>query len=280
MKNQFKIQNAKFKLQSEVRKIQVLAAPILTFTFCILQFAFAGTAQAMLTAKANHDHITIDFFYHGNTVSVRGISEPGVDLVVKMTSPEGRQVLKQKGKVAGVLWMNVGKLTFEQTPNFYEVFSTKKVEDILGREEMEKYVIGYPALAKHVEITPVANEEEKTKWFNEFVKFKEESKVYVTSSGNIETRLNADGKQEYYILTDWPYQAQPGDYLVTVYAVKDNKVVEQATSKVNVEQIGMVKTLATMAKNSPAIYGFLSIGVALGAGVGVSMVFKKGGGSH
>jgi len=35
-----------------------------------------------------------------------------------------------------------------------------------------------------------------------------------------------------------------------------------------------------MAKNSPAIYGFLSIGVALGAGVGVSMVFKKGGGSH
>jgi len=243
-------------------------------------FGFAQPASAMLTATANHDHITIDFFYHGSTVSVRGMSDPGVDLVIKITSPEGHQILKQKGKVAGALWMNVGKLTFEQTPNFYEVFSTKKVDDILSREEREKYVIGYPALGKHVEITPVANEEEKAKWFDEFVKYKEESKVYTTADGKIETTTNAEGKQEYYILTAWPYQAQPGDYLVSVYAVKDHKVVEQAQSKVNVEQVGMVKTLATMAKNSPAIYGFLSIGVALGAGFGVSLVFRKGGGSH
>lgn len=280
MKNQFKIQNAKFKLHAEVRKMRVMAALIITFASCIFQFVFAGTAQAMLTAKANHDHITIDFFYHGSTVSVRGISDPGVDLVIKITSPEGNQILKQKGKVAGVLWMNVGKLTFEQTPNFYAIFSTKKVDDILSTEEREKYVIGYPALAKHVEITPVANEEEKAKWFDEFVKYKEATKVYRSSFGKIETTVNAKGKQEYYILTDWPYQAQPGDYLVSVYAVKDNKVIEQAQSKVNVEQVGIVKTLATMAKNSPAIYGFLSIGIALGAGFGVSMVFRKGGGSH
>jgi uncharacterized protein (TIGR02186 family) len=234
----------------------------------------------MLTAKANHDHITIDFFYHGSTVSVRGEADPNTDLIIKITSPEGRQLLKKKGKVAGALWMNVGQLKFEQTPNFYEVFSTKKIEDILGREEMEKNVIGYTALAKHVEITPVANEEEKAKWFDEFVKFKEDSHVYATSYGKIETKIKTDGRQEYYILTDWPYQAQPGDYLVTVYAVKDNKVIEQALSKVNVEQVGMVRTLATMAQNTPAIYGFLSIGVALGAGFGVSMVFKKGGGSH
>jgi uncharacterized protein (TIGR02186 family) len=268
-----------------MKKFTVLSSKFMvflafTFAICIFQLAISNSAFAMLTAKANHDHITIDFFYHGSTVSVRGISEPGTDLVIKITSPEGHQVLKQKGKIGGVLWMNVGQLKFDQTPNFYEVFSTKKVEDILSREEMEKYVIGYPALAKHVEITPVVNEEEKAKWFEEFVKFKESSKVYVTSSGKIETTMNADGKQEYYVLTDWPYQAQPGDYLVSVYAVKDNKVIEQAQSKVNVEQVGMVKTLATMAKNSPAIYGFLSIGVALGAGFGVSLVFRKGGGSH
>jgi len=179
-----------------------------------------------------------------------------------------------------MLWMNVQQLKFERTPNFYELFSTKKVEDILSREEMEKYVIGYTALAKHVEITPVANEEEKAKWFSEFVKFKEASKVYVTSFGNVTTTMNADGKQEYAVFTDWPYQAQPGDYLVSVYAVKDNKVVEQATSNVNVAQVGVVKTLSTMAQNTPAIYGFLSIGVALGAGFGVSMIFKKGGGAH
>jgi uncharacterized protein (TIGR02186 family) len=245
-----------------------------------MMFGFAAPAHAMLTARANHDHITIDFFYHGSTVSVRGESDPGVDLVIKMTAPEEHQTLKQKGKVGGMLWMNVGTLKFERVPNFYAVHSTKKPEDILSREEMEKYTIGYPALEKHVEVTPVANEEEKAKWFDEFVKFKEDSRVYAVSSGKIETKTNAAGRQEYYILTDWPYQAAPGDYLVTVYAVKNGKVVEQAESKVNVEQVGTVKTLATMAKNNAAFYGILSIGVALGAGFGVSLVFRKGGGSH
>jgi uncharacterized protein (TIGR02186 family) len=264
-------------MKAELKKM--IKVSIVVF-IAMATFTFAGKAHAMLTAKANHDHITIDFFYHGSTVSVRGESDPGVDLVIKIASPEGHQVLKQKGKVAGVLWMNVGELKFENTPNFYEVFSTKKVEDILSREEQERNVLGYAALAKHVEITPVANEEEKTKWFDEFVKFKQDGNVYATSSGNIEVTTNASGRQEYYINTAWPYQAQPGDYLVTVYAVKDNKVIEQATSNVNVAQIGMVKTLATMAKDTPAIYGFLSIGVALGAGFGVSLVFRKGGGSH
>ena len=267
---QFGVRSSEFGVRSAV-----------ILVICIMLFGFADSASAMLTAKANHDHITIDFFYHGSTVSVRGISEPATDLVIKITSPEGHQLLKKKGKVGGMLWMNVGQLKFENTPNFYEIFSTKKIEEILSTEEMDKNVIGFPALAKHVEITPVANEEEKAKWFDEFVKFKEDSKVYTSSSGNITFSKNAEGKQEYYILTEWPYQAQPGDYLVTVYAVKDHKVVEQATSNVNVAQIGMVKSLAGMAKDTPAVYGFLSIGVALSAGFGVSMVFRKGGGgSH
>jgi len=102
--------------------------------------------------------------------------------------------------------MNVGQLKFERIPNFYEVFSTKKLEDMLSREEMEKYVIGYSALEKHVEITPAINDSEKETWFNEFVKFKEDSRLYASSFGKIEKKMTADGKEEYYILTEWPYR--------------------------------------------------------------------------
>jgi len=246
----------------------------------IVLFGFAGNASAMLTAKANHDHITIDFFYHGSTVGVKGVSDAGRDLVIKITSPEGEQVMKQKGKVAGALWMNVGTLKFENTPNMYEVFSTKKVDDILTAEERGKHTLGYAALADHVGVSPVTNGLDKAQWFGEFVKFKEASNLYKTDFGKIEMKDLPDGHQEYYILTPWPYQATPGEYTVSVYAVKGGKVVEQAESHVKVEQVGMVKTLATMAKDSAAIYGFLSIGVALSAGFGVGLVFRKGGGSH
>ena len=245
----------------------------------VLGLLVARPAHAMLTAKANHDHITIDFFYHGSTVSIKGEADPNVELIIKITSPEGHQVLKQKGKIGGMLWMNVGQLKFDKTPNFYGLYSSQKIEDILSPEEMAKHVIGYPALEKHVEISPVRNDEEKAKWFEDFVKFKEEQKVYAYSPGTITMTAKGD-RQEYFIMTDWPYQAAPGDYRVAVYAVKNGKVVEQAESKVNVEQVGVVKTLATMAKDKAALYGFLSIGIALSAGFAVGMVFKKGGGSH
>ena len=237
-------------------------------------------AQAMLTAKANHDHITIDFFYNGSSVSVKGISDPGRDLVIKIASPDGHQVLKQKGKVAGMLWMNVGILTFENTPNFYEVFSTRHIDDMLAKEEQKKYTLGYKALEEHAELKPSTSAQEKSQWFGEFVKFKEASKLYKAEDGKIETTVLPDGHEQYYILTQWPYQATPGAYTVTVYAVKDGKVVEQAESQVTVEQVGMVKTLATMARESAAVYGFLSVGIALTAGFGVGMIFRKGGGSH
>lgn len=236
-------------------------------------------ASARLTAKANHDDIKIDFFYDGSEVSVRGEADPGVDLIVKLTSPEGHQALKKKGKVAGALWMNVGDLKCEKTPNLYFLQSTRKLEDILTAPEVEKYVLGYPALEKHVELSPVKSEAEKAEWFGQFVKFKEASKLYFTTSGGFKLS-EKDGRQLYYMKFTWPYQAAPGDYLVTVYAVKGGKVVEQATSKVLVEQVGAVKALANMAKNQGAFYGILAIISAIGAGFGVGLIFGKGGGAH
>jgi hypothetical protein len=90
------------------------------------------------------------------------------------------------------------------------------------------------------------------------VKYKESSNLYKTSSGKILTS-SKDGKQAYYILTAWPYQAPPGDYLVTVYAVKDKKVIEKAEANVSVEQVGIVKVFAGMAKSKAALYGIISM---------------------
>jgi hypothetical protein len=44
---------------------------VLTFALFILHVAFAGTASALLTIKANPNDIKIDFFYNGSTVSVK-----------------------------------------------------------------------------------------------------------------------------------------------------------------------------------------------------------------
>lgn len=256
---------------------------IITFVIaCIasaLLFAVPTTASARLTTRANHDHIGIRFFYHGSSVSVSGLSDPDADIVIKIAAPETHQALKKKGKVGGVLWMNVGSIEYEQVPPLYFLASTKPVEDLLSREERLQYGIGYAALEQKAHIEPAGNDSEKDKWFTEFVNYKEKSKLYSIKDGNVDfDTVNND--REYRVVFDWPYQAPPGAYDVTVYSVVNGKVQETATSAVEVAQEGGIKYLATMAKNKGAAYGIVSILAALIAGFGVGMIFKKGGGAH
>lgn len=256
-----------------------LSSFIFVIAMCMTPLLLSGTASAALTAKANHDNIKIDFFYHGSTVSVSGVTEPGTDLIVKIASPEGHEVLKEKGRIGGLLWMNVGTLKFDNVPNVYSVHSTKSLGELLPDEEMDRYGVGFRAIEHRAALEPLKSNEEKARWFDEFVRMKEKQNLYASSSGRIEMK-EKDGKTSYYILTQWPYQAPPGDYIVTVYAVKDGKVVDRAESKVLVEQAGVVKSLAGMAKQNAALYGLLSIISALSAGFGVGLVFRKGGGAH
>jgi len=253
---------------------------VLVITVCAaLLFLMTGTASAALTIAANHDRLKIDFFYHGSTVNFTGISDHGTDLIIKIAAPGGHQLLRKKGKVAGLLWMNVGELKFDHVPSMYSLHSTKKISDILSGEERDQHLIGYESLARQTDIQPVANESDKTKWFDEFVKYKEASKLYSQSEGDISLSVNA-GEQHYFVSSPWPYQAAPGEYIVTVYAVKDKKVIGTAETKVLVEQAGLVKSFASMAKNSAALYGVISIAAALVAGFGVGLIFRRGGGSH
>ena len=264
----FKIQNSRFKIVG-----------FLSLCCTAVLLLYCSSSSAELTINANHDHIKIDFFYHGSEVSVSGTADAGTDLIVKITASDGHEKLKQKGKAAGFLWMNTGTLKFEKTPDLYLIHSTKDIDDMLSKGETDKYVIGYPALERHIEISPVLNDEERAKWFDEFMRYKEASRLYAVSSGQIKT-ATAGKTQKYYIQMDWPYQALPGEYIVTVYAVKDKKVIEKAETAVKVEQVGIIKALSDMAKNNGALYGIISIVIALGAGFGVGLIFRKGGGAH
>ena len=159
-------------------------------------------------------------------------------------------------------------------PQLYEIHSTKPLEQSARRGGANGHALGYEALAEHAEIAPLGPRRKRA-----VVRRVREVQGGLAalrrSSGKI-SFSDEGGRHTYYINTPWPYQAPPGDYLVTVYAVKDGKVVEQAESTVLVEQVGTVKALSSMAKNHGALYGLLSIMVALGAGFGVGPGLPQG----
>ena len=246
---------------------------------CAAALMTASQASAMLTIKANHDHIDVDYNYHGSTVSVKGVSDPDVDIVVKIATEPTEQSLMRKDKVGGVIWMNVEKLHFKDVPNLYLMRSTKPVDEILSADKRREFRIGLDAIEQTSEVEPAKDEQTAHALFGQFIKYKESRKLYSEDGVKVDMSNAGDGRN-YSTIFDWPYQATPGKYEVTVYSVKDGSVVESANAEVVVEQAGAVKFLSDMARNKAVMYGVLSIALALMAGFGVGMVFGKGGGAH
>jgi len=254
------------------------AVPVFAMALFMLAL-FCGGSAAELTAVANHSLVEMNFDYHGSTVSLSGIADPDVEIVATISSQEVHQELKRKGKVGGVIWMNVGDVSFERLPNVYFLRSTKAPQDILSTEEMEKYSIGYGSLKERARLEPAANRAERDRLFGEFVKYKEASNLYSTGVGGF-SYTKGDGSGKYYTRIEWPYQIPPGHYQVSVYAVKGGQVVETAETGVIVKRVGIIERLADMAQNNGAAYGVVAIVIAIGAGFGVGLIFRKSGGAH
>lgn len=256
--------------------LRMIAVFALSLAFLALSF---GSSAAGLTVTANHSLIKVNYDYNGSSVSLRGIADPDVELVATISSEEAHQTLKRKDKVAGFLWMNVEDVSFEHLPNVYLLRSSKPPKDILSPEELEKYSIGYGALREKAAIEAATDASGGGGLFGEFVKFKENSRLYSSSVGGFSFTDDEDGRK-YYTKMDWPYQIPPGRYLVDVYAVRGGRVVEKAETDVVVERAGIIERLADMAQNNGAAYGAIAIVIALGAGFGVGLIFRKSGGTH
>lgn len=262
-----------------MKQIFIVVVALLLTPAAMMLALPAPEAWAALTATANHDDIKINLNYHGSTVGISGQCDEGVDLVIKISSYEGPQKLMRKDRLAGTVWMNVEQLTFDETPNLYFLTSTKAPVEILSPEQLVANSIGYDALTQNARIEPAPDSSVKKTLFKEFIKYKESKSLFSQAAGGIDMKQK-DGGQSYSTSFDWPYQVTPGQYQVTLYAVRNGEVVDRAETSVTVKETGAVKTLADMAGNNGALYGIAAIGVALTAGFGVGMVFGKGGGAH
>ncbi|MEC4676990.1 MAG: TIGR02186 family protein [Nitrospirota bacterium] len=245
--------------------------------FLLLVF-FAASAYSV-TSEVVPDRIEIGSFYHGSNVVVTGEVEAGKDIIIQFSSPGKEAHFRKKGKTGGLLWMNVGELEFKPVSDLYLIYSTKDINAILSPDQQDKFMLGYDAFRRRVEVSPISDESEKTKWVNEFIKFKEKNRIYGIFTGEIETKTDGD-RETFKLSIDWPYQALPQNYTVSVYAVKNNKVQDYTQSSLNVEKVGALKFLSNMAYNKAMIYGVVSILIAFAAGFIVSVMFKGGGGSH
>ncbi len=237
--------------------------------------ASANAAQEDLSLELAHKTVQISTFYNGTTLDVSGVVAADEDVVLQVSGPRVEVHLKEKGKVAGFLWMNKNDVSLENTPAVYMVYTPKG--------PVEKFIspglgLGYQALLKDIDIAP--EDADKAFIFSEYVKLMEKSGAYAIHEDSVDYGNPADGRKSFKATLVIPSKMGAGEYSVEAVAVKDGAAVGRVQSGLTLELSGLPALISSLAYGSPLLFGFMAVFIAIAAGLLIGVIFRGGGGAH
>jgi hypothetical protein len=98
---------------------------------CLLATS-AAFAQDDLQLAATPKVIDIGALYNGTTINASGVAPADSEIVLRFLGEPHDVHMKEKGRVFGVMWMNLDSLTFMGVPNVCIVSSATNLDGLAG----------------------------------------------------------------------------------------------------------------------------------------------------
>src|SRR5689334_10746301 len=194
------------------------------------------------------------------------------DVLIVVEGVPGRIIVRRKNNVAG-LWLNTASATFDNVPSYYAIASTRPIDEITTEEFRATHGVGF----QHLRFTPAfgqtqALSTEDLKDFRQaIVRLKEKQGLYI--QGNF--RVAFIGKSLFRATIELPANVTVGPFDTRVYLFREEKLLSQYSVRLNLEREGMERHLHRFAFGYPTLYGFVTVALAVAAGLIASTIFRK-----
>jgi uncharacterized protein (TIGR02186 family) len=162
-------------------------------------------------------------------------------------------------------------------PLLYKIHSTRPISQILDPGLARELGLGYEFLKGEMKLELMAGRptpDDRDLAFEGILRLKREANLY-----NIdEKRIEITGGTLFKHYYRFPPAAKEGTYRAESYVIKDGRLIGKGVDEVVIRKAGVEAALTKLALRHPVAYGVLAVFVALGVGLLVGFLFKKGGG--
>jgi hypothetical protein len=229
-------------------------------------------AHADGSISASPANIEMGAQYDGIGLKVKGTVPAGSDVVLHLTGAVRDLRLRQKGKVFGLLWMNVGKVTLKNVPNV-SLIDTSRPFNELGSvaapfrlESLRNVIqIEQDGKAEQIDIP------------HELFLLKKHEKLYNEAEKGVHLGPDEGSMRSFSAELAIPSALAPGEYQVEATAIKDGVVVGKYTTTIQAALIGFPKWLSKLAFEKSLLYGILATVIAVISGLAIGLVFQSKG---
>jgi len=246
---------------------------LLSALLVFVAFPLVANAATDIAMNSTPAGIDMGAQYNGLMLKVDGTIPAGSDLVLRFTGAPTELHLREKGKVLGLLWMNVGKVMVKNVPKVCIVDASRSLTD-LG-EAAAPY--GLEGVMKNVEIEEGSASNPDINIEMELLQLKEDEGLYSENGHGITLGPDQGGTRTFSAELAIPPALSPGDYHLEAVAVRDGMVVANGNSSVTARLTGFPAWLSRLAYEKSLLYGIMATVIAIISGFAIGLVFQSKG---
>ena len=236
-----------------------------------------GASQPVLVPDVSSRSIEIRYSFTGAQVLLFGaILYPGgraptkpLDIAVVVKGPVEPILVREKQKIAGLIWMNADSHRFRSAPSFYAIASSRPVRDLVDERTAAIYELGLNDL----QLSPGGGAlPDKERRFEAGLRdLRKRQGLYAENGQGVEISQQVLYRARIKI----PSQVPVGTYTAETFLIDNGRVVAAATRDIEIGKSGFERFIAVAARRYAFFYGLAAVMLSLGLGWFAAWLFAR-----
>ncbi len=236
-----------------------------------------GAKEPLLVPDVSQREVEIAYSFTGAELLLFGaIIYPGglvpdgrTDIAVVLKGPSQSILVREKRKLAGLIWANADSARFRSAPTFYAIASSRPLDKLVDERTAAIYELGLGNI--HLSPASGSNPTDAQRFETGFVDLRARGELFVDRPGAVEITRDVLYRARLRI----PARVPVGRYTAETFLIRDGKVIAAATRDIEVRKTGFERFVATAAVKWPFIYGLFAVVLSVGFGWGAGALFRR-----
>ena len=234
------------------------------------------TAQAPLdlVIDTNERDVEIQPGISGTKIVLFGAIPSGKrDIIIEVVGPPKNQTMQEKRRYFG-FWLGRGKSYYKNVPSYYNLLSSKPLEEITNQEGLNKLGLG-------IEHLPLGKADIKYSSIKQFQFDKRlrsemfEDGQFLENEENIVLRSGPGKVGLFKTEFSLPPNSLQGKYFVRYFLFQNGEAISYAESIIDLKQAGFARLIWIFANKFALLYGIIAIILSGLLGWVVSLIFSR-----
>jgi uncharacterized protein (TIGR02186 family) len=237
---------------------------------------------AAQTARANEqvvlglsqDKVAITARFDGSEILIFGavkrekpIPDEPLDVIITIAGPSGPITMRRKDHKYGI-WVNAAALKISQAPSFYAVATSRPLSVVLDQNEDLRHGISLDQKIYAYTLASMTNEAKD--FIKALMRIREQDGSYQLLEGAVDI----DQQTLFRSSIELPSNLTEGEYSTRIFLTRGGKVISNFDTIIHVRKVGLERFLFNLAQEQAALYGLLSLALAVFFGWAASAFFR------